>query len=168
MLCSRTRSSGRNFNITWQVDYQGHGAKSIHQDSCNKLQDSSTRPAVAGSWREAGFLLLYWSCGSGRNFVYSMQANRKPKPRKKWWFQNVCKLKGLQQIVQKQNAFFYIRAIDNHLRPKDQAGSKTAGGSTKKQQLLQERTPNISLRQRLSTHRINPEQSFSLRSVSAK
>lgn len=132
MLCSRTHSSRRNFNITWQVDYQGHGAKSIHQDSCSKLQDASTRLAVAGSESKAEFLLLYWECGSGRNFVYSMQANRKPKPTKKWWFQNVCKLKGLHQIVQKQSGFFYIRAIDNHLRPKDQAESKTAGESTKK------------------------------------
>lgn len=57
--------------------------QSIHPDSCSKLQDASTRLAVAGSESKTEFLLLYWECGSGRHFVYSMQANRKPKPTKK-------------------------------------------------------------------------------------
>lgn len=108
-------------------------------------QDWSTRPAVAGCWRESEFLLAYWACGDGRNFVYSKKANRTLGP-KEGQSPNVWELKGLHQIVLKQNAFFHITAIVSHLGPRDQAKPKTAGGSIKKHQFLQDGTPTISLR----------------------
>lgn len=67
--------------------------------------------------------------GGGRNAVCSQSANRKPEPAE-GRFQNVRKLKGLRQTVQKQHAFLPIRATGHHPGLKGQPESQTAGGAT--------------------------------------